>query len=241
MQALTSTTRATLRAPRRATTRMEAETSAAPKAPAAKKQRKPAPLEVGGTKSGAQAAGKAASAKAVAAATGSTYVEPASATTFNDPRWVEGCWDFAQFKGADGETDWNSVVDAEVRRRKILEDYPVAGDVDFPVTFDLSMIPAKVWITRFHLPEAELINGRASMIGFFAAWMVDAVFHVGIADQMGSPLGKILLVATLLGCLFVRRNEDYDGLKGLADEATFYDRQWNATWDGIDRDSIKDE
>jgi hypothetical protein len=128
---------------------------------------------------------------------------------------------------------WHVVPDAhgppsrtQVRRRKILEDYPVAGDVDFPVTFDLSMIPTKVWITRFHLPEAEMINGRASMIGFFAAWMVDAVFHVGIADQMGSPLGKLLLVATLVGCLFVRRNEDYEGLKGLADEATFYDRQW---------------
>jgi len=132
MQALTSTTRATLRAPRRATTRMEAETSAAPKAPAAKKQRKPAPLEVGGTKSGAQAAGKAASAKAVAAATGSTYVEPASATTFNDPRWVEGCWDFAQFKGADGETDWNSVVDAEVRRVSCLPHTPLRPVLSFP-------------------------------------------------------------------------------------------------------------
>jgi hypothetical protein len=34
---------------------------------------------------------------------------------FSDPRWVSGTWDFAQFKAADGETDWDAVIDAEVR------------------------------------------------------------------------------------------------------------------------------
>ena len=113
---LASSSRVTLRAPR-ATTRMEAETSAAPKAPAAaKKERKPGPMDGSGTKSGAAAAGSNAGAKAKAKAMGVTYVAPRGATTFEDPRWVEGCWDFAQFAGADGETDWNGVVDAEVRR-----------------------------------------------------------------------------------------------------------------------------
>lgn len=70
-----------------------------------------------------------------------------TATTFDDSRWVEGCWDFDQFKGANGEVDWNEVVDAEVRRRKILELFPAACDDKVPVTFDLSMIPWKVSVS----------------------------------------------------------------------------------------------
>ena len=34
---------------------------------------------------------------------------------FSDPRWVSGTWDLAQFNGANGETDWDAVIDAEVR------------------------------------------------------------------------------------------------------------------------------
>ena len=34
---------------------------------------------------------------------------------FADPRWVNGTWDLAQFNGANGETDWDAVIDAEVR------------------------------------------------------------------------------------------------------------------------------
>ncbi len=36
---------------------------------------------------------------------------------FADARWVDGTWDLAQFKGADGETDWDKVIDAEARAR----------------------------------------------------------------------------------------------------------------------------
>jgi hypothetical protein len=128
---LASSSRVTLRAPR-ATTRMEAETSAAPKAPAAaKKERKPGPMDGSGTKSGAAAAGSNAGAKAKAKAMGVTYVAPRGATTFEDPRWVEGCWDFAQFAGADGETDWNGVVDAEVRRNSQPSTLPGCGGCPF--------------------------------------------------------------------------------------------------------------
>lgn len=206
-------------------------------------KRKPSPLEVGGTLSGKEAAGKAAGAKAIAELKGEDYVPVASMTKFEDKRWkvIDGgyCWDFEMFKGADGETDWNSVIDAEVRRRKILEDFPEACDEKISVTFDLSMIPFKVWVTRFHLPEAEKANGRAAMIGFVMAYLVDLVFHVSIADQMDSFLGKAFLLATLVGTLAIRRNEDLDTFKSLADEATFYDRQWNATWEGVDRPSEK--
>mmetsp|Transcript_34594 Transcript_34594/g.75615 ORF Transcript_34594/g.75615 Transcript_34594/m.75615 type:complete len:244 (-) Transcript_34594:229-960(-) len=211
----------------------------------AKPKRKPSPLEVGGTLSGKDAAGKAAGAKAIAELKGEQYVALAGTTKFEDSRWKvidDGyCWDFEMFKGADGETDWNAVIDAEVRRRKILEDFPEACDDNISVTFDLSMIPFKVWVTRFHLPEAEQANGRAAMIGFVAAYLVDLVFHVSIVDQMDSFLGKALLAATLIGTLAVRRNEDLELFKSLADEATFYDRQWNATWEGVERPSEKSD
>ena len=34
---------------------------------------------------------------------------------FADARWVDGTWDLAQFKSANGETDWDAVIDAEAR------------------------------------------------------------------------------------------------------------------------------
>lgn len=203
-------------------------------------KRKPSPLEAGGTLSGAKAAGKDAGAAALAALDGKDFA-PATAVVFNDSRWENGCWKFEEFAGPDGETDWNAVIDAEVRRRKILEDFPEACDENEPVTFDLSMIPWKVWVTRFHLPEAESVNGRAAMIGFVSAYLVDLVFHVSIADQMNSFLGKFLLFATVVGCAFVRRNEDLTNLQGLADEATFYDKQWQASWEGVERPSEKQQ
>lgn len=207
-----------------------------------KPKRKPAPLATGGTLTGEKAAGKDAGGKALADLQGVNY-EASGATVFTDRRWSkeDGCWDFSMFPGENGETDWNGVIDAEVRRRKILEDYPEACDDKLPVNFDLSMIPWKVWVTRFHLPEAEQANGRAAMIGFVSAYLVDLIFHVSIVDQMNSFLGKALLFATLVGTLAIRRNEDLDMFKGLVDEATFYDRQWQATWDGVDRPSEKSE
>jgi len=208
-------------------------------ADAAAPKRKPSPLDTGGTLSGAKAAGKDAGGKALADLNGEFYAPVAGATVFSDTRWKEGCWDFEMFKGDDGEVNWNSVIDAEVRRRKILEDFPEACDDKVPVTFDLAMVPWKVWVTRFHLPEAEKANGRAAMIGFIAAYLVDLVFHISIVDQMNSFVGKALLFATLVGTLAIRRNEDLEMFQGLADEATFYDRQWQASWDGVERPSEK--
>ena len=47
------------------------------------------------------------------------HVRPVQAVSFEgkfaDPRWVNGTWDLAQFNGANGETDWDAVIDAEVR------------------------------------------------------------------------------------------------------------------------------
>ncbi|XP_073002527.1 light-harvesting complex-like protein 3 isotype 1, chloroplastic [Typha latifolia] len=153
----------------------------------------------------------------------------AAVAAFNDPRWVEGTWDLKQFK-KDGVTNWDAVIDAEARRRKWLEDNPEASSNDAPVTFDTSVIPWWAWIKRFHLPEAELLNGRAAMIGFFMAYFVDSLTGVGIVDQMGNFFCKTLLFIAVVGVLSIRKNEDFENLKKLFEETTFYDKQWQATW-----------
>jgi hypothetical protein len=47
---------------------------------------------------------------------------------------------------------------------------------------------------------------------------------------MGNFFCKTLLFAAVAGVLLVRKNEDVESLKKLVDETTFYDRQWQATW-----------
>ncbi|KAJ0716269.1 hypothetical protein HanPI659440_Chr13g0510781 [Helianthus annuus] len=148
---------------------------------------------------------------------------------FEDPKWVSGTWDLKQFQ-KDGATDWDAVIDAEVKRRKWLEDNPESSNNDFPVVFDTSIIPWWAWMKRFHLPEAERLNGRAAMVGFFMAYFVDSLTGVGLVDQMGNFFCKTLLFVAVAGVLLIRKNEDIDTLKKLIDETTFYDKQWQATW-----------
>ncbi|XP_021765781.1 light-harvesting complex-like protein 3 isotype 1, chloroplastic [Chenopodium quinoa] len=149
---------------------------------------------------------------------------------FVDPRWINGSWDLKQFQKDGITTDWDAVIDAEARRRKWLQTYPESTTNDEPVIFDTSIIPWWAWIKRFHLPEAELLNGRAAMIGFFMAYFVDSLTGVGLVDQMGNFFCKTLLFVAVLGVLFVRKNEDLDNLKKLLEETTLYDKQWQATW-----------
>ncbi|XP_057477797.1 light-harvesting complex-like protein 3 isotype 1, chloroplastic [Actinidia eriantha] len=148
---------------------------------------------------------------------------------FVDSRWVGGTWDLKQFV-KDGKTDWDAVIDAEVRRRKWLEDDPESSSNDDPVIFDTSIIPWWAWIKRFHLPEAERLNGRAAMVGFFMAYLVDSLTGVGLVDQMGNFFCKTLLFVAVAGVLLIRKNEDIETLKKLIEETTFYDKQWQATW-----------
>ncbi|KAL8152190.1 hypothetical protein V2J09_009950 [Rumex salicifolius] len=148
---------------------------------------------------------------------------------FDDSRWVNGTWDLKQFT-KNGATDWDSVIDAEARRRKWLENSPEPSSNDEPVLFDTSIIPWWAWIKKFHLPEAELLNGRAAMVGFFMAYFVDSLTGVGLVDQMGNFFCKTLLFVAVSGVLLVRKNEDIETLKKLFEETTFYDRQWQATW-----------
>ncbi|KAL0296342.1 UNVERIFIED_CONTAM: Light-harvesting complex-like protein 3 isotype 1, chloroplastic [Sesamum radiatum] len=177
-------------------------------------------------------------------------------SSFEDPRWVGGTWDLKQF-AKDGKTDWDAVIDAEVKRRKWMENNPQSSSNENPVVFDTSIIPWWAWMKRFHLPEAELLNGlhisvlpfsanlgwvdplmvtlilfagRAAMIGFFMAYFVDSLTGVGLVDQMGNFFCKTLLFVAVAGVLLIRKNEDLETLKKLLEETTFYDKQWQATW-----------
>ncbi|KAL6178444.1 hypothetical protein ACLB2K_049962 [Fragaria x ananassa] len=148
---------------------------------------------------------------------------------FEDSRWVNGTWDLKQFEKT-GKTDWDAVIDAEARRRKWLQDNPESSSNDNPVLFDTSIVPWWAWVKRYHLPEAELLNGRAAMVGFFSAYLVDSLTGVGLVDQMGNFICKTLLFVAVAGVLMIRKNEDVEKLKKLLEETTFYDKQWQATW-----------
>uniref|UniRef100_A0A1D1Y447 High molecular mass early light-inducible protein HV58, chloroplastic n=1 Tax=Anthurium amnicola TaxID=1678845 RepID=A0A1D1Y447_9ARAE len=180
----------------------------------------PAPVTVEGEKKP-----EALESKGAAASTEASVKAP----KFKDPRWVRGTWDLEQFKKV-GRTDWDAVIDAEARRRKWLEENPETSCNDDPVVFDTSIIPWWAWVKRFHLPEAERLNGRAAMIGFFMAYFVDALTGIGLVDQMGSYFCKTLLLLAVAGVLLIRKNEDIGTLRKLLEETTFYDKQWQATW-----------
>ena len=47
------------------------------------------------------------------------------------------------------------VIDAEMARRRLLEDTPIPSRLDDPVNFDTEMIPWWAWVRRFHLPEVR--------------------------------------------------------------------------------------
>jgi len=197
----------------------------------AKKRQAAVALEGGGNLKGDKANGKDAGPAALKG-----LATELTTDRFYDKRWKGGRWDYSQFAGKDGETDWDAVIDAEVRRRRILEDRPEAT-TDEMVVFDTSEIPWTAWVKRFHLPAAESVNGRAAMIGFFAAYMIDLVFGVSIVDQCNSFLGHCAMGITFAGIMAFRRVEDLENLKEIAKEATFYDKQWAATWENAERPS----
>ena len=210
------------------------------------KERKLSPLERGGTLSGAAAAGKDASEKFKAMAEGAEASGPVMMITedgkFRDYRWSNGRWDLnnAAFKGADGEVDWDLVIDAEMARRKLLEDNPIPCTNEEPVLFDTSEIPWWAWVRRFHLPVAEKLNGRAAMLGYVLALFVDKLTGAGLIDQQESFLGKVALHICVFGVLLVRNMSDISSFQNLLDEATFYDKQWSATWEGQVRPEEED-
>lgn len=68
------------------------------------------------------------------------------------------------------------------------------------------------------------------MIGFFTAYIVDGLTGLNIVGQTGNFICKTGLFLTIMSVLLLRRSNDLDNLKKLVDEATFYDKQWQASW-----------
>ncbi|XP_049358512.1 light-harvesting complex-like protein 3 isotype 2, chloroplastic [Solanum verrucosum] len=179
---------------------------------------------------------------------------------FSDKRWKNGTWDLNMFvkngkidwdavivagktknkvfqllKHRDFLSELiysliNDMYVAEAKRRKFLELFPEAATNQQPVVFRSSIIPWWAWMMHSHLPEAELLNGRAAMVGFFMAYLVDVLTGLDVVGQMGNFLCKTALLVTVGGVILFRKRTDIDKLKKLADEATFYDKQWQASW-----------
>ncbi|GMI76641.1 light-harvesting-like 3:1 [Hibiscus trionum] len=153
----------------------------------------------------------------------------ASARKFEDDRWKNGTWDLNMFV-RNGRMDWDGVIVAEAKRRKYLEMYPDACSNQEPVQFRSSIIPWWAWFMRTYLPEAELLNGRAAMIGFFMAYAVDGLTGMDLIGQTGNFVCKMGLFVTVIGVVLLRKSQDFDNLRKLADEVTYYDKQWQASW-----------
>ncbi|XP_057778510.1 light-harvesting complex-like protein 3 isotype 1, chloroplastic [Salvia miltiorrhiza] len=162
---------------------------------------------------------------------------PLDQQRFSDARWKNGTWDLNMFV-KQGRMDWDSLIVAEAKRRKFLEVYPEASRNEEAVAFRSSIIPWWVWIVHSHLPEAELLNGRAAMVGFFMAYIVDAMTGLNVVGQTGNFICKVALLFTVVGLLLFRRKEDIENIKKLADEATYYDKQWQASWENPDTTTV---
>ena len=177
-------------------------------------ERKAGPLSRGGTLAGSRALGVVPSDAALAAAGMSMGMMMQPGGKFTDPRWIDGNWDMNLFKDASGEVNWDAVIDAEATRRRYLEAFPEVSTLEDEVKFDTNMVPWWAWVRRFHLPEAEKINGRAAMLGFASSYLVDALTHAGVVAQTDSFFGKIFMWTVFFGCAFVRNVKDLDGYKG---------------------------
>ncbi|KAH7537743.1 hypothetical protein FEM48_Zijuj03G0125400 [Ziziphus jujuba var. spinosa] len=120
-----------------------------------------------------------------------------SAWMTNYERWKNGTWHLNMFV-KNGKIDWDSVIVAEARRRKFLQVHPEASSNEEPVVFRSFIIPWWAWLLRSYLPEAELLNGRAAMVGFFMAYIIDALTGLDVVGQSGNFICKAgLFVVTV--------------------------------------------
>ena len=55
------------------------------------------------------------------------------------------------------------VIDAEMARRKLLEESPIPSTNEEPVFFDTAEIPWWAWVRRFHLPEVRVPPAEQSV------------------------------------------------------------------------------
>ncbi|KAK9077994.1 hypothetical protein SSX86_002051 [Deinandra increscens subsp. villosa] len=82
--------------------------------------------------------------------------------------------------------------------------------------------------------DALIVAGRAAMTGFFMAYLVDVLTGLDVVGQSGNFICKIGLFMAVIGVVVFRQTESLNDLKNLADEATFYDKQWQASWQDQD-------
>ena len=75
-----------------------------------------------------------------------------------------------------------------------------------------------------------LLVGRAAMVGFFMAYLVDALTGLDVVGQTGNFICKARLFVTVVSVILLKWTKDFENLKNLANEATFYDKQWQASW-----------
>ncbi|KAH7537727.1 hypothetical protein FEM48_Zijuj03G0123600 [Ziziphus jujuba var. spinosa] len=143
-----------------------------------------------------------------------------SGAKFTDEQWKNGTWDLNMFF-KNGKIDWDIVIVAEARRRKFLEVHPQASSNEEPIVFRSSIIPWWAWLLRSYLPEAELLNGRAAMVGFFMAYIIYALTRLDVVGQSGNFICKAGLFVTVNGITVFKKTQDFDKLKKLADEAHF--------------------
>ncbi|KAJ0110751.1 hypothetical protein Patl1_01372 [Pistacia atlantica] len=124
------------------------------------------------------------------------------------------------------EQQETSSLQTEAKRRRLLERYPESATNQEPVVFRSSIIPWWAWLRRSHPPEAELLNVELQWLGFFMAYIVDALTGLDVVGQTGNLVCKAGVFLTVVGVILFRQTEDFKKLKNLADEATMYNKQW---------------
>ena len=62
------------------------------------------------------------------------------------------------------------------------------------------------------------------------AYLVDALTGLDVVGQTDNFICKAELFVTVISMILLRRTKDFENLKNLADEATFYEKQWQASW-----------
>ncbi|XP_060676011.1 light-harvesting complex-like protein 3 isotype 1, chloroplastic [Ziziphus jujuba] len=82
--------------------------------------------------------------------------------------------------------------------------------------------------------DSVIVAGRAAMVGFFMAYIIDALTGLDVVGQSGNFICKAGLFVTVTGIILFKKTQDFDNLKKLADEATLYYKQWQSSWQDQD-------
>jgi len=87
-----------------------------------------------------------------------------------------------------------------------------------------------VVVSGCHILQTAPVGSERQQLLIRCLWRVQESFF-----------GKLLLHLVVFGILLIRSTDDIEKYKNLFDEATFYDKQWNATWEGQVRPSEQEK